>query len=110
MSKSVLKKKLMSAEQLESARREPTIHQIMKHRSVVRLHEYTETDEEIRMFMEHMNMADYLVDKIEEVLSPVHVLGRGCDHSRTRTSSDASSLKSSRHSSTSTPKVSSTAT
>ena len=99
------KKKLMSPEQLESARREPTIHQAMNHPRIVTLYEYTETDDDIRMFMEHMNMSDYLADKIEEVLFHEHGLGRDCDQSKTKKNSVASSLRSLKALPTSTPRV-----
>ena len=66
-----MKKKLMSPEQFESAKRECVIQSALKHPRVVKLYEYTETDEDFRIFMEYMNMPDYLSEKIEEVLCKV---------------------------------------
>lgn len=64
-----MKKKLMSSEQLESAKRECVIQFAMNHPNIVKLYEYTETDEDIRIFMEYMNMSDYLEEKIHDVSS-----------------------------------------
>ncbi len=58
----------MSPEQIESAKRECVIQSALKHPNVVQLYEYTETDDDFRIFMEYMNMPDYLSEKIEEVL------------------------------------------
>ncbi len=62
----------MSPEQLESARRECVIQSAMLHPNIVKLYEYTETDEEIRIFMEYMNLSDYLEEKVHDVSASPH--------------------------------------
>lgn len=57
----------MSKEQFESAKRECTIHKCLNNERVIKLYEYTETEEEYRLFLEYMNFPDYLADKLEEV-------------------------------------------
>jgi len=80
-----MKKKLMSPEQLDSAKRECVIQSAMKHPNVVELYEYTDTDEDIRIFMEYMNMSDYLAEKIQEVFVPSNThIGRGYDQLKIR--------------------------
>lgn len=51
---------------LQYARKECTIHDMMRHDNVVKLHKYTENEESIVMFMEYCNAADYFVDKLVE--------------------------------------------
>lgn len=68
----------MSPEQFESAKRECTIHKALNHPRVVKLYEYTETEDEFRLFLEYLNYPDYLADKLEEVFNLVTCLiGRG---------------------------------
>ena len=64
-----MKKKLQSPEQFDSAKRECVVQSALNHPNVLKLYDYTETDEDYRLFMEYMNMPDYLAEKIEEVLS-----------------------------------------
>lgn len=58
----------MSPEQVESAKREAVVHAAMDHPHVVKLYEYVETEDDFRLYMEYLNIPDYLTDKIEEVL------------------------------------------
>jgi len=67
VSKSVQKKKLVSPEQIESAKRECVIQSALNHPNLVKMYEYTETEDDFRIFMEYMNMPDYLSEKIEDV-------------------------------------------
>ena len=73
----------MSPEQLDSAKRECVVQSTLKHPNVVQLYEYTETEEDVRIFMEYMNMPDYLSEKIEEVFDHKNKhIGRDCDQLR----------------------------
>lgn len=58
----------MSPEQVESAKREAVIHLALDHPYVTKLYEYIETEDDFRLFMEYLNMSEYLADKIEDVL------------------------------------------
>jgi serine/threonine protein kinase len=70
----------MSPEQFESAKRECTIHKSLNHPRVVQLYEYTETEDEFRLFIEYLNYPDYLADKLEEVfIYFTYLIGRGRD-------------------------------
>ena len=57
----------MSSEQHESAKREAVIHSALDHPHIVKLYEYIETEDDLRLFMEYLNTPDYLTDKIEDV-------------------------------------------
>jgi len=50
------------------ARQECTIHSHMDHDNIVKLFDYTETKEEYVLYMEFCDRADYLAQKILEVL------------------------------------------
>ena len=54
---------------VEYARKECTIHSQLDHENIVKLHEYSENDKEIVMFMEYCNDANYFDDKIMEVIT-----------------------------------------
>lgn len=63
--KEVQKKMLFTKYQNEQAKIECIIHSHLKcHDNVVKLYEYTETDDSYVMFMEYCNDADYLDNKI----------------------------------------------
>ena len=56
------------------------VHSQLSHDNVVRLHEYTESEDEFVMFMEYCNDAEYFDNKIVEVsqleidsLSLIHI-------------------------------------
>ena len=65
--KLMYKQRLHSAEQIEHAKLECAIHSSMDHINIVKLYEYTETEEEIRMFLEVINNPSYFSDKLEVV-------------------------------------------
>jgi serine/threonine protein kinase len=58
---------VMGPRALEYAKKECTIHQMMRHENIVKLHNYTENEEEFVMFMEYCNTPDYFEQKIIEV-------------------------------------------
>lgn len=52
------------------AYKECVVHSQLRHDNVVKLHEYTESDEAFVLFMEYCNDAAYFDDKIIEVSLP----------------------------------------
>jgi serine/threonine protein kinase len=62
----------MGPSAMEYAKKECTIHQMMKHENIVKLHNYTENEEEFVMFMEYCNAPDYFEQKIiEPPIAPI---------------------------------------
>jgi serine/threonine protein kinase len=58
---------MLNDDTYEYAKRECGIHTLMKHENVVELYEYTETEDNIELYMEYCNDAQYLERLIEEV-------------------------------------------
>ena len=58
---------LMHESSSDYARKECTIHKLMDHDNIVKLHDYTENEKEFVMYMEFCNDSDYFNDKINEV-------------------------------------------
>lgn len=54
-----------------SAKRECAIHANLKHKNVIELYEYTESDDNLDLFLEYANKATYLSDLICEHHTPV---------------------------------------
>ena len=52
---------------VDFAYKECVVHSQLSHDNVVRLHEYTESEDEFVMFMEYCNDAEYFDNKIVEV-------------------------------------------
>ena len=52
---------------IDFARKECVIHSCLKHDNVVKLHEYTESEEDFVIFMEYCNDANYFDDKLVNV-------------------------------------------
>ena len=50
---------------MHHARQECAIQSLFNHRNIVQLHEYTENEDEIVIFMEHVNDAGYFERKLE---------------------------------------------
>lgn len=63
--KSICKSKLFGEDQLHHARQECAIQRIFDHKNIVKLHEYAENDDEIVIFMEHINDPEYFERKLE---------------------------------------------
>jgi len=51
---------MLTADTLEYAQKECGIHSQLDHENIVKLYDYTETDENIELFMEYCNDALYL--------------------------------------------------
>lgn len=58
--------KLFSDEQLFNARNEYAIHQMLHHENITKLHDYTETENEIVAYLEYCNDAEFLERTIGE--------------------------------------------
>jgi serine/threonine protein kinase len=52
---------------MEYAKRECAIHALLDHENLVKLYDYTETEDNIELFMEFCNDAQYLEQLIDEV-------------------------------------------
>ena len=62
-----MKNKLQDSLGHDFAYKECVVHSQMKHDSIVKLHEYTESEDEFVLFMEYCNDAVYFENKIVEV-------------------------------------------
>lgn len=69
--KSIQKAKIMDQLGIELARRECVVHSCLTHDNIVKLHEYTENDEEFVIFMEYCNDANNFDEKIVNRLTPI---------------------------------------
>lgn len=65
--KIILKDKLLNPIATKFAKQECAIHSLMDHDNVVKLYEYTETQDEYVLYMEYCDKANYFADKILEV-------------------------------------------
>jgi len=61
----------MSESAYKFAKQECVIHSKMNHKNVVKLFDYTETQDNYVLFMEYCDKANYLADKILERHTPV---------------------------------------
>ena len=52
---------------IDFARKECVIHSCLEHDNVVKLHEYTENEDEFVIFMEYCNDANYFDEKLVNV-------------------------------------------
>ena len=52
-----LKKSMLNEDTIEYAKRECGIHALLDHENIVKLYDYTETDEHFEMYMEYCNDA-----------------------------------------------------
>ena len=62
-----MKNKLQDQLGINFAYKECVVHSQLNHDNVVKLHEYTESDDQFVLFMEYCNDAAYFEDKIIEV-------------------------------------------
>ena len=69
--KSIQKAKLIGESQLERAWREPSIHSQLSNDNIVKLFEYTESEEAIIMYMEYVKDGNYFHRKVEEEKTPI---------------------------------------
>lgn len=67
----MIKDKLMAENQLRAAETECTIHAMMNHENIIKLHNYTETETEYVLIMEYANKGTYLQDLIYDNHTPV---------------------------------------
>ncbi len=65
--KVIQKDKLLNPLAYKFAKQECAIHSMMDHQNVVKLYNYTETQQEYVLFMEFCDKYDYLSNKILEV-------------------------------------------
>lgn len=70
--KSIKKEKLMDQLGIDFARKECVIHSCLDHDNVVKLHEYTENEDEFVIFMEYCNDANYFDEKLVNRLTPIY--------------------------------------
>ena len=66
--KTITKNRLLNPILQKFAKQECLFHSYMEHKNVVRLIEYTETDEEYIMFVEFCDRANHLQRKILDVI------------------------------------------
>ena len=64
----------MTPASLKFAEQECLIHERMDHDNIVKLYDHTETESEHIMYMEYCDKANYLADKILEVIPFSHLL------------------------------------
>ena len=62
-----MKRKLQDQIGIDFAYKECVVHSQLRHDNVVKLHEYTEAEDEFVLFMEYCNDAEYFDNKIVEV-------------------------------------------
>lgn len=95
--KQILKNKLQDDLGVNFAYKECVVHSQLSHDCVVKLHEYTESEDQFVLFMEYANDAEYFDNKIVEVriafLFTVLPDSVGFRSKQSRTHSDLGSMK-----------------